>query len=582
MARNPIHQRDRHASPECKHIVLSGVIDNTWDILVVDPVQRQFLNLTRSTADEHDPAISPDGNRIAFSARYNNNWDIYILTLSDGSIERFTNHPAYDGFPSWSPDGSQIVFESHRNNDLDLFLASVNSNEVRTVTDSPQADIEPIWLPNGEEIIFGSWRSGKRQLYHLDLETQKIEALTEPDEEARQPALSSNGRYLAYVAMSNTTAQLKIRDMKGGETTIVSMRHTEWPFWSSVHHEHMALHESELMTLRLTGGGAYAYPAGWSLVSYPAAGATIDDSMVTPEYHLTLPGLQWQRMSCTSLESLHNVDSWLPLSHMTHELPLTSQEGLTTLQHVEALQPQLSADVVHSYQRLRQQTLDASGYDFLGELYDAWRGLDHPDNTFMSWHTAGRAIDVYDWYQQSGDRILYTARQNMGGQTYFRIFLRTAQQDGSQGKPLRESLWETDRGLAGSQSFNSEMRQIAPIDGYFVDFTDLAEREGWTRIPALTPPDGDWTTNYLGLEFWHYERRDQMTWYTAMQRIFSTAQLEKRFMPDQVLSHGYTVPQMIRSGTPGASQLLMDGLSCHYVDKDDQSNVLCEPQLTFR
>jgi TolB protein len=255
------------------------------------------------------------------------------------------------------------------------------------------------------------------------------------------------------------------------------------------------------------------------------------------------------------------------------------QEGLVMLDDVEALQPRLSAEVVDSYQRLRQQTMDASGYDFLGQLYDAWRGLDHPDNTFISWHTAGRAIDVSDWYQQSGDRILYTARQDMGGQTYFRLYLRATRQDGSQGMPLRESLWETDRALAGSPSFDSSVRQMSPPGGYFIDFTDLAEREGWTRIAALTPPDGDWRTTYLDLEFWHYERRDQMTWYTAMQRIFSTTQLKERFNPTQVASQGYTVPQMIRAGIPGSNQVLMDGITCHYVDEDAQSSVLCKPRF---
>jgi hypothetical protein len=337
------------------------------------------------------------------------------------------------------------------------------------------------------------------------------------------------------------------------------------------------------MALQLAGGGAYAYPDRWSLVAYPVAETATDEDMLSPDTRLTFPGLQWQRVSCASLETLQDTVRWQPLSTIINERTSVAQEGLVTLEDVEALQPRLSAEVVDSYQRLRQQLLRASGYDFLGGLYDAWRGLDHPENTFISWHTTGRAIDVYDWYQHSGDRILYTARQDMGGQTYFRLYLRAARQDGSQGLPLRESLWETDKALAGLPPFDADIRQMSPPGGYFVDFTDLAEREGWTRIAALTPPDGDWSTAYLGLEFWHYERRGRMTWYTAMQRIFSTEQLEARFRPAQVVSQGYMVPQMLRAGTPGSAQVLMDGLRCrHTVDQDVWPIVRCEPNARAR
>jgi TolB protein len=562
-------------------MVLAGVVGNTWDVLVVDTARRRFLNLTRSAADEHDPAVSPDGTRIAFSARYHNNWDIYILTLADGTLERLTEHPAYDGYPSWSPDGSQLIFESHRNQDLDLFLVTVNSGQPRLLTEHSAADIEPIWLPDGQGVVFGSWRSGQRQLYHLDLETHTTNVLTTPGEEARQPALSPDGQYLAYVATRNKASQLQVRDMQSGKITAVETRHAEWPVWGVAHHRSLASAPA-LLALRLTGGGAYAYPTEWSLVSYAVSATTMNSGITPSAYHLTLPGLQWQRASCTSLETLPYADDWQPLSHSVPEHSIAPQDGLTILDDVETLQPRISSGVADSYQRLRQHTMDASGYDFLGEIYDAWRGLDHPDNTLISWHTAGRAFDVHDWYQPSYERVLYTTRQDMHGQTYFRIYLRAARQDGSQGKPLRESVWETDQGLPESPPFDSVVRQRAPLDGYFVDFTDLAEREGWTRIAALTPPDGDWTTNYLGMEFWHYERRDQMVWYTAMQRVFSPAQLAGRFTPAQAVSQGYTLPQMIRAGVPGASQVLLDGLSCHRAPYEEEARTLvwCEPRFS--
>jgi TolB protein len=219
---------------------------------------------------------------------------------------------------------------------------------------------------------------------------------------------------------------------------------------------------------------------------------------------------------------------------------------------VRALQPLLATDVGHSFARLRRRTHAESGYDFLGVLNDAWRGLDHPGGAYLSWHKAGRAIDVRDWYAPTGRRSLFITRQNLGDMTYFRIYLRAARQDGSQGAPLRESMWETEGRLADPLSAAAGGRALPPLAGYYVDFTDLAAREGWTRIPARTPPDGDWRRNYLDLEFWHYERRDGLRWYEAMRGLYDADLLQARFSAELVRARGYTPRELLSAGIPGA------------------------------
>jgi TolB protein len=561
----------------CQYIVLGGIADGNWDVVIVDTLSRQIAHLTQSVEDERDPAISPDGQHVAFSAHYEQNWDIYILDLSTGEIERLTYHPAYDGYPSWSNDGSHIAFESNRNGDIDIFSISINQGEIQRITDDPEADIEPLWMDEDEGLIFTSWRSGKRQMHQIDLASGKIVDLTSLGHETRHPILAPGGRYLAYVATQDSRSQIRLYDTHNDEVFFVSSgsRHLEWPFWHSASQEQEDM-RPELLAMRLNGAGDYSYPTGWSIVARPD---------IRPEEHFQhkqdLPGMQWHRPSCIPSKLTEQSMNWYQLSEGIRISGRTYQDGLAVIPDVQALQPRLSVNVVEPYQQLREAVRNKSGYDFLDELYDAWRGLDHPENAYISWHTAGRAIDVRNWYQLNNERILYNSRQNLGGQTYFRIHLHTLRQDGSQGRPLRESLWETDRSLPGLPPFDSsEIRQTPPLNGYFVDFTEVAESRGWTRIPALTPPDGDWSSVYLDLEFWHYEYRDGLDWYMAMNQIYTKEQLGERFTPDRVLSEGYTVEQLISAGIPGASQLTMDGINCRILSEGSsprRPDVLCVP-----
>lgn len=564
-------------SPPCTQIIVSGVLDGNWEILAINATSRQLLNLTHSPEDERDPSISPDGQWIAFSAHYNRNWDIYKLHLLSGELQRLTSSPAYDGYPTWSPDGSRIAFESNRLGNLDIFRMPASGGEATRITSDAAADVEPAWTADGRSLVFSSWRSHYRQLYQVDLETGSVAALTEAGDEARQPTLSPDGQYLAYVVTRDDAARVLVRSLASGATTpLTGDYHFEWPIWQPATRQGTLPDVPTLLCLRLTGGGDYSYPTGWVVAASQVTPMDIHPDLTNPASGLSLPGQQWQRPVCASFPISQGRSAWRPIAEATRHPPVIPRPGLTTLPDVYALQPRLSLAVVPSYQQLRERIFRASGYDFLSELYDAWRGLDHPASAYLSWHMAGRAIDVRNRYRRNKVRILYTSRQVLGGQTYFRLYLQAAAQDGSQGQPLRESLWETDRWYAGAQTFDEDIRRIPPIDGYFVDFTDLAEREGWMRIAALSPPDGDWKHDYMDQEFWHYERRDGLTWYTAMRQIFRDAELRKRYTPGQILAHGYSLAQMIRAGIPGTAQILMDGMSCAQAAEQD---VQCQPAL---
>jgi TolB protein len=536
----------------CAWLVIAGTLGDNWEIVMLDREQRRILNLTRSPDDERAPAWSPDGTQIAFEARRAGNWDVYAITLATGALHRLTDSPAYEGQPAWSPDGTRIAFESNRDGNLEIYTMPAQGGSTTRVTTEPAADVEPAWTADTRGLIVGSWRSGARQLYRIDLITGASAALTEPGEEAREPALSPDGRRLAYVRTGGSASRLALRDMISGAVTELpgngSQRQS--PTWLPFQDSSPFEEQPALLTLDSIGASGYHYPTGWNLRVYHDRQVDSWSHGEAPE----LPG-QWQHPACAPAGNRAVRGDWQPIAQALRPalLPVAARV-LSVLPGVRALQPRLAAAVADSFRQLRRQTLAASGHDFLAVLNDAWRGLDHPSGTYLSWHKTGRAFDLRDWYAAGGQRILFIAREVFGGQTYFRIYLRAARQDGTQGAPLRESLWETSGRLSNPTLASTGGQSIAPPGGYFVDFTDLAERTGWTRIPALTPPEGDWRRNYRDLEFWHYERRDGLSWFAAMQQIYDDDQLRARFSPKLVLAHGHSIEDVLNAGIPGAAR----------------------------
>ena len=89
-------------------------------------------------------------------------------------------------------------------------------------------------------------------------------------------------------------------------------------------------------------------------------------------------------------------------------------------------------------------------------------------------------------------------REDFGQQTYWRIYLRTTAQDGSQGAPLTEVPWDFSARTGDPMAYENGGRLANSIpSGYWFDLTSLAVQYGWERLPALT----EWRTYYAGARF---------------------------------------------------------------------------------
>ena len=109
-------------------------------------MERIWLNLTNSPADEHSAAWSPDGNWLAFVSNRSNDIDIYKVcaTCSGEPVAvRLTDEVRYAMWPAWSPDGSQLAYANDPGGDLLL----VNANRSNATYLTSGVFCPPIWRP---------------------------------------------------------------------------------------------------------------------------------------------------------------------------------------------------------------------------------------------------------------------------------------------------------------------------------------------------------------------------------------------------------------------------------------------------
>jgi TolB protein len=79
-------------------------------------------------------------------------------------------------------------------------------------------------------------------------------------------------------------------------------------------------------------------------------------------------------------------------------------------------------------------------------------------------------------------------REDFGSQTYWRVFLRSRFQDGSQGTPLHRIPWDfyaRNSGDPRAYEQGGKLMESIP-QGYWIDFTQIARGYGWERLPSLS------------------------------------------------------------------------------------------------
>ncbi|MBN1992217.1 MAG: PD40 domain-containing protein [Anaerolineae bacterium] len=521
-----------------ERIAFAAYRHGQWDIYSLAPDGSTPRQLTNDVFEDADPAYSPQGDKLAFASRRNNNWDVYVLDLPTGQETRLTNSPHYEGAPTWSPDGQSLAYESYQAGNLDIWRvdAAGIGPAINLTANSPAGDFAPAWSPAGRTLAFTSWREGNKDLFLLEIASGNVTRLTDTPTAEEWPVWHPNGKQLAFVIDDLGDREVFVLDtaqpptQNGPMEPVTWLGRTDGPAWSPTGDTLAAIFhrwDGEVVALQ-TSGAIHQLP-------HLLTGIISIQGRLTWHQQAVEAG---QRVATLS----DNGGSPLYREQLTaNEAHEAEPFNLVRLDDLEVGTPWLADTVDDSFQAWRFRLRDEVGYDFLGVLSDATRDVAAYSETsqYASWHKSGRAIDTLFDYHLNGELAHEIGREDYSGETYWRIFLRCADQSGRCGRPVTANPW----------NYSSRARtQIAPeqgglekanLAGYYVDMTALAREYGWQRISSHDDEEYSWTWHFLAFEYWHYQKRladDQAetnssaaNWYQAMLDVYPPNTLERFF-----------------------------------------------------
>jgi TolB protein len=476
------------------------------------PGKADTVQITFGEWDDRSPAVSPDRKYLAFSSRKGGNWEIYLLNLENGAVRPLTDTLGFEGNPTWSPDSKWIACEAYYDGNFDIWILPVDGNEdpIR-LTSHEGADLSPDWSPRGREIVFASNRNGYFDLFLADLDSgeQAFENITNTANiHETDPDYAPDGSKLAFLAQEDGGSWIKL----------------------------ISMDETGDRPQEVGQGSAMAwYPEGNALALVQARPfRDYLTSLVIEGAGVPLLGLS-MRNSAGQLDWImeNGILGKLPLrdgntnppdlytAALSESDPSAGRLSLVDLDGVSAPHPKLSDAADEAFHALRARVISEAGWDFLSNLDNAFVGLDDPmppGFAYNDWLYTGRAFAISEVLVRAG--WVEVQREDINGETYWRIFLRTRFQDGSQGEPLRKNPWDfSARFDQDAQGYDQGGAYEETIPGgYYIDFTTLAADYGFMRQSALP----NWRSYYAGTRYKEFALTGGMTWMEAMLEIYPT------------------------------------------------------------
>jgi TolB protein len=501
------------------------------------------LPLTRITFGEWNdiaPALSPDRTQIAFASDRSGFWDLYLMDLKDGVITQVTDSPEYDSSPSWSPDGQWLAFETYVNENLEVSITSVKdrSQSIIPVTTDSAGDHSPVWSPDGRHVAFVSSRGGDSDIWlaNLDLAgSERFKNLSNtPFASESHPVWNYDGSQLLWASSSQTIGLSGLYVWNAMDPTRAArwVSDGSWGVWNET--------AQEILTITSAANQQYL---------------TVYDSKGTLRYPPTplvgrVRGLAWgaAKVSNSLPDAFSNAaintlaPLWAPAITPVGDIP-NQRWYVVTLDNVQAPYPQMHELVDESFLSLRARLSKETGWDALGSLENAFVPLTTPLEPGMKedWLYTGRAFAINSLMTNAGWMV--ALREDIGAQTYWRLYIRCTVQDGSLGEPLHDAPWNLNaRYELNPQTYEQGGAYAAIPAGYWVDVTSLASAYDWERLPALP----NWRTFYAGARFTEFALTSELHWYAAMLELYPP---EALITPTRVLAPSLT-PTKTSTPTP--------------------------------
>ncbi len=490
-------------------VVLSFEEDAYAHLFAYIPGQLPLMRLTTGDWDDISPAPSPDGETIAFASNRNGFWDLYLLKLSTGEITQLTDTPEYEGAPTFSPDGSFIAFESYTTDNLEILIGPADDplgNPIRLTTSSA-SDHSPAWAPDGRHIAFIS--DGEVMVADLDrTDNNRFQNVSDTKLAAEShPVWSPDGQKLAWASSATSLGRSGIYVWDANKSVpAVWLGDGDYPAWNST--------GDQIFT-------TLAAPNNTYFTIYDSSGKLLQPLEPFP---MSLRGLMWANLVVP--DSL--VDQYEQAALFT-PAPLWAANGepisegtfgrwsLVDLQSVQAPYPQLHDLADEAFAALRRRVTEEAGWDALASLENAFV----PITTVLDpgygedWLYTGRAFAINSLMTNAGWMV--AVREDFGAQTYWRLYIRAQQQDGSLGEPLHNQPWDLSARYNLDPKVYEQGGTYSDVPaGYWVDVTSLAIQYQWERQPALP----NWRTYYRGARFTEFALTNGETWYAAMLELY--------------------------------------------------------------
>jgi TolB protein len=503
------------------------------------------LPLTRLTAgpwDDITPAIHPNQDKVAFASNRSGQWDLFLLDLISAEVTRLTDSPEYEAAPSWSPDGRYLAYETYLEDDLEIAILDITGEQpIARLTDHPGADFSPTWSPQGGKLAFVSSRNGKNEIWLAELDRFAGWLFTRlnesPSASIIHPAWSPDGSQLAWSAKEAGLRHIYVWEEGAAPRYLGSGDYAVWKPDGTTLLTIVNTPHHDLLTAYRVVDSIYVLPP-WVL---PGRVTGMTWGMARLPSHLPEKLEQHAQITPTPL--------WLTMSNLDHDIP-GGRQDVVPLDGIEAPYSMLVDSADEAFQALRWRTAYTVGWDFLLTLENAFVPLTAslPPGMGDDWLYTGRAFALSPYPFSASWAVV--VREDFGADTYWRIYLKTWDQDGSKGKPLNERPWDFLARSSGDLKVFEQGGKFAEEipDGYWIDFTSLAEAYGWERLPALPT----WRSSYSATRFNEFVLRNNLEWRQAMLELYPAEALvtPTLFVPPTITPT--PAPAWYRTPTPTA------------------------------
>jgi Tol biopolymer transport system component len=218
-------------SPDGLSVALAGFDETATfsELYTLELKSGKMHQLTRNAFSDQEPVYMPDGKRLLYTTDESPLPDaafgilhIASVSVGGGKPEAFTEDECSSIHPGLAADGKGVLLVKvdEKSGRHSLWEYSFDGKPLRDLTERQFARIQR-FIPNpggGSIVIWGQEEPEQEGgVYILDIKSRKARELPEPDLQKQNPSVSPNGLLIAFIAPTETGAQLFLFDSSTGQ-----------------------------------------------------------------------------------------------------------------------------------------------------------------------------------------------------------------------------------------------------------------------------------------------------------------------------------------------------------------------------